>query len=175
MEKADSLERQKYHEWLERFKAYLAINSVIYDIGKSAKYDYADMFKNYNYKTIDKDANKNPDILQDMEVPLGLYSMINSADAVICNGVVEQCENPFKLLGMIDVVLKDSGYLLFGTVLTGYPVYDNDRIRFTAFGIENALKKYEIIDKEIIHREGIKDPTYMFLIVKKERKNVISD
>jgi len=163
----DSLERQKYHEWLEKFKAYLTSGCLIYDIGKSAKYDYADTFKEYNYKTIDKDINKNPDIVADMEILIETYK-IDNADAFICNGVVEQCENPYQLFKVLFELLKPGGYALIGTVLTGFPVYDNDRVRFTVVGIKKVLKKRQLIDSEVIYRAGVTDPTYMYLIVKKE-------
>ena len=167
MDKPDSLERQKYHEWLEKFKVYLTAGCLIYDIGKSAKYDYASWFVDYRYLTIDKDVNKNPDLVREVEDFHNLISLVNP-DAIICNGVVEQCENPFLLFANLFELLQKDGYMLIGTVLTGFPVYDNDRVRFTAGGITNLMKKYgTIIDSEIIYREDIKDPTYMYLIIKK--------
>ena len=167
MDKPDSLERRKYHEWLEKFKNYLTPGCLVYDIGKSDKYDYAQTFQGYHYLTIDKDAKKNPDLVLNIEDANNLI-MLDMPDAVICNGVVEQCENPFRLFDNL-FHLKPGNIILIGTVLTGFPVYDNDRVRFTVMGITNLMKKYGIIlDSEIIYREGIKDPTYMYLIMKKE-------
>jgi hypothetical protein len=164
---SDSLERQKYHEWLEKFKAYLTPGCLVYDIGKSAKYDYVETFKGYKYLTIDKDPDKKPDLVHNIEDANAMI-LIDMPGAIICNGVVEQCENPFRLFDNL-FYLNSGSIVLIGTILTGFPVYDNDRVRFTVMGITNLMKKYGIIlDSEVIYREGIKDPTYMYLIVKKE-------
>jgi hypothetical protein len=167
MEKPDSLERTKYHEWLEKFKNYLTPGCLVYDIGKSARYDYAQTFKEYNYLTIDKDANKKPYLILDIEDVRDLGGL-DVPKAIICNGVVEQCENPFLLFQNLFGLLQPGGFMLIGTVLTGFPVYDNDRVRFTVRGIINLMKKYgDILENEVVYREGIVDPTYMYLIVKK--------
>ena len=162
----DSLERQKYHDWLEKFKAYLAAGNFVYDVGKSAKYDYAQTFRGYKYITIDINSDKKPDLMLNMEDEKSL-AFLTKADAIICNGVVEQCENPYQLFKVLFEILKPGGYALIGTVLTGFPVYDNDRVRFTAMGIRNVLKEHQLIDSEVIYRAGVVDPTYMYLIVRK--------
>lgn len=166
-----SPERIKYHEWQEKLKAYLTAGSLIYDIGKSAIYDYSQTFKDFKYYTIDKSKEKNPDLQLDIEI-IDELGWKDHCDVLLCNGVIEQCENPFKLIQGCWILLKPAGYALFGIILTGFPIYDNDRIRFTVMGIRNALKKFKIIDSEIIYRMGIDAPTYIYLIVKKECKNV---
>ena len=166
MKTADSLERERYHVWLEKFKAYLNPGAVVYDIGKSAKYDYAPMFAEYKYLTIDKDFNKKPDLVRDVEDVDDLIG-INIPEAIICNGVVEQCENPFILFQNLFGLLEPEGIMLVGTVLTGFPVYDNDRFRFTEMGIKNTLKDYKLLESETIYRPEVKDPTYMYLLIQK--------
>ena len=166
MKTADSLERERYHVWLEKFKAYLNPGAVVYDIGKSRKYDYVETFKDFTFRTIDKNPLVQPDLELDLEE---LYSvtLLPLADGILFNGVVEQCENPFILLETLNEMLKGSGVMLVGTVLTGFPVYDNDRFRFTEMGIKNALRDYKLLESETIYRPGVKDPTYMYLLIQK--------
>lgn len=158
---ADSLERKKYHELITKIVPLLDTKSIIYDIGKSHKYNYAPIFRNNEYKSIDNNITKNPDIFLDFENTEEVIKL-PKADLILCNGVVEQCTNPFKIIENCLSLLNDKGYLLFGSVLTGFPVYQNDYFRFTANGLRRMFKN--IVTEEIVYREGITEPTYMYIL-----------
>ena len=158
---ADSLERKKYHEIITKILPLFDINSIIYDVGKSHKYNYSSIFKNSNYKSIDISTGKCPDILLNFEDTEEVLKL-PKADLILCNGVVEQCNNPFEIIKNCLLLLNDRGYLLFGSVLTGFPVYENDYFRFTANGLRRMFKN--IVTEEIIYREGITFPTYMYIL-----------
>lgn len=154
-------ERVKYHEFQERFKKYLKKGCLIYDIGKSDIWDYQKTFKDYDYKTIDKLKEKNPDIVQDMEDTI----FLDQTDAFVLNGVTEQCDDPFKLLHNLYIILDKGGIALFGICSVGYPIGEWDYLRFTPKGVEHLLTDYEILEKEIVYRDNF--PSYMFVIAKK--------
>jgi len=155
-------ERYKFQEFQLKLKNYLVEDNLIYDIGKNNKYDYSPRFKEYIYKTVDRMMSKEPDIFLDLE-----YDTIDlpQADAVICNGVTEQCDNPFKVLESLDKMLKNKGYILFGIASVGYPIYDIDYTRFTPNGVRRLLRDYRILEEEIMYRNEL--PSYILLIVQK--------
>lgn len=155
-------ERARYHEMLDRFKWYIPKGCKVYDIGKSLKHDYAEVFKDYNYKTIDRNKDTNPDIVADMETNVSLPK----CDAVICNGVVEQCDNPFSMFQNVTDLLNRNGVALYGSVCLGYPEYDIDYFRFTVKGIKRALEgKYNILESSLVTRVT---PSYIFIICRKK-------
>lgn len=155
-------ERAKYHEFQDKLKHYIKKGSLIYDIGRSDSHNYNDKFTDYDYKTIDRLERKNPDILLDLEKdPINLPK----ADVIICNGVTEQCDNPFKIRETIGSLLKDDGYVLFGILSIGFEIYGTDYIRFTPNGVERFLRDYKILEKGIVYRNDI--PSYVLAIVKR--------
>lgn len=157
-----SPERHKYHELQSKLKNYLLKDNLIYDIGKNDKYNYSEKFWDCIYKTLDRLESKNPDILLDLE-----YDTIElpQADAILCNGVLEQCDNPFKVIESIDKLIKIGGYVLFGIASIGYPPYETDYVRFTLNGVKRLLINYKILEEEIVYRNDI--PSCVFVIVQK--------
>ena len=168
-----SKERTKYHEAMEDFVLRIPKASIVYDIGKSNTHDYFDVFKDMDFKTIDRDKNKVPDIVLDIEKlnEFNADDYLELADAILCNGVVEQCDNPFKMIEACYSILKSNGIILFGMVLTGFPLYDNDRFRFTAQGAELAIKHtgFTILTKEIVQRDGV--DTYVYVVAQKAKRD----
>ncbi len=179
-----SPEREAYHRWLGTFRSKLKPGSVLYDIGKSHIYDYSQFMKDFTYKTIDCDKSKKPDIFMDMEWfakynALGIdrnmlfleaaMDMV-PAEAVMCNGVIEQCNNPFLLMEGINKLMVEGGLVLMGIISVGFPIYVNDRIRFTPFGARKLMTYFgfRIVDEEIVAPTASKIPTYMYLICRKE-------
>jgi SAM-dependent methyltransferase len=153
--------RIKYHEFQERFKKYLTKGCLIYDIGRSDIHDYKETFKDYKYITIDRLKSKNPDLVEDFEGSV----FLDQADAVILNGVTEQCDNPFKIFHNIHLILKKGGVALFGIISVGCPLYTWDYLRFTPNGVKHLLKDYKILEEEIVYRGDM--PDYIFKIVQK--------
>lgn len=155
-------ERARYHEMLERFKSYIPKGATIYDIGKSTRHNYATVFKDYNYKTIDRNKAIEPDIVADVEKNIDLPL----CDAVLCNGVVEQCDNPFLLFKNVTQLLEPKGVALYGSVSLGYPEYDVDYFRFTVKGLMRVLEKsYSILESTLVTRVT---PSYVFVICQKK-------
>lgn len=164
-QEADSLERRKYHEWITKILPLFSKDSIVYDIGKSHKYDYSKVFNQCKYRSIDNNITKAPDFLIDFE-DINQLSGLEKADLILCNGVVEQCNNPFDIVKNCLKLLNDKGYLLFGSVLTGFPVYNNDYFRFTENGAKRLFKN--IVSYEVVSREGITAPTYIYILCRRD-------
>lgn len=158
-------ERCKFHEILGKFYSYLPNDkdTLIYDVGVSNSHNYKEYFKEYDYRTLDCDKSKNPDILIDLEGRFAIFE----ADAIICMGVTEQCENPYNLIDGVTTALMRGGIALFGIISVGYPVYDNDRVRFTPSGVDHLLKDYEVLERDIFCRSH-DIPSYVFVIGRKK-------
>lgn len=157
-----SPERTRFNELLEELKNELTPGSVIYDIGKSSRWDYTPFFHGFRYKTIDCDAEKNPDMVMDIEQP-GNALRVKAADAIICHGVLEQCNDPIKMIQGALMLLKPGGKALFGLISVGYPIFEFDRIRITPEGAKHYLKGLNITSTQVFYREDIHTPTYIFV------------
>lgn len=156
-------ERAKYHELLEKLKTYLTDKCLIYDIGKSDIWDYRNILCGYIYKTVDKLQSKTPDIMFDLEYD---DILIPQANAILLNGVTEQCDNPFKLMETVDKILKPHGVMLAGICLVGYPIGEWDYFRFTPKGAKYLLRDYRILQEEVLYHNNI--PSYSYFIVQKK-------
>jgi hypothetical protein len=158
--------REKYHFWMEKFKTYIPIGSTLCDIGVAgtSQFNYKACFKDFRYRTLDKDASLNSNVILDLEnLPKDCYEYYNF---LLCNGVTEWCNNPFNLVEGCYNLLKKDGYALFGIILYGYPLlYSEDKTRFTVKGVYNLLKKFTIVEEEILYFNNL--PSYHYLIVKK--------
>lgn len=149
-------------------KDYVTKGDAVIDIGKpNDGWGYRKMFEDVGaiYKTLDRRRDLNPDIWCDVE-EVQLRKEI--ADCIICNGVTEQCNNPFKLVDGIKEILKIGGFGLFGIMATSFPlIQDLDLWRFTPQGIGKLLNKFCLVDFDASqNRRGIS--SYIFVIVKRE-------
>ena len=160
-----SPERKRYHQIMSEFILLLSPKSTVYDIGKSTRFDYAPLFSGHSFKTIDRDPDKRPDIAMDIEMLTS--SSFATADALLCNGVIEQCNDPMQMIRGCNSLLKSGGLILFGFCLLGYPPYDNDRFRFTSQGAIVAVKRngFNIIKIDIVKRNDIE--SYIYVLAKK--------
>jgi hypothetical protein len=163
-------EREGFHRWLDMFRYMIPEDGLIYDVGKSDRFDYSNFLGKFVYKTIDRSNEKSPDFVLDVE-NFGEdmdTDHFDPADAVICNGVMEQCGDPFSLVVGINKLLKKGSLVLMGTMSVGFPIYQTDRTRFTPFGAEQIMvdSGFEVIKSEVIHRGEL--PSYVFLICRKE-------
>lgn len=151
-------------EMLPKLRRLLKGGDTILNIGKSLTWEstYKDFFKDFSYKTCDRNHSVEPDIVLDVEE---VRSWVNQVDSVIAMGVTEQASNPFNLVNGIWHLLKKDGLALFGIVSTGYPIYSTDLTRFTPNGGLNLLKSFNILESHIIGDE--KNPEYLFYIAKK--------
>lgn len=158
-----SPERLRFNELLKELKSELKPGSIVYDLGKSIHWDYRPFFHGFKYKTIDCDGSKGPDYVMDIEVP-GNALRVKSADALIVHGVLEQCNDPVKMIHGALMLLKPGGKALFGLISVGYPLYDNDRIRITPCGVKHYLKDLKITREEPFYRNQNESmPTYIFV------------
>lgn len=123
-----------HRELLPRFISYLQPESVVYEIGKG-EYNYKESIP--NLITLDRDANKHPDLEVDIEQVNDL-----SCGFIMCVGVTEECDNPFELIRGIHRILDVDGIVLFGIALIGNPVYDKDYWRFTERGAYKLIAPY---------------------------------
>lgn len=180
-----SQERIKYHELLEDFVARITLGSsnydpismassggIVYDIGKSEVHDYRGLFKKFSYKTIDRDPWKKPDIGIDIEglTNHNVEDYLDRASALLCNGVIEQCDDPFAMIRACNALLRMDSLALFGMCLLGYPPHSLDRFRFTESGALDAMKKcgFEVITKTIISRQEV--PSYIYILCRKVKE-----
>jgi hypothetical protein len=159
-----SPERKVLNEiMLERFRGYLKEGDVLYDIGKSRTWDYRSFFEKQKFFTVDRNKEISPDLCFNVE---SIYKVEGRlCDAIICNGVVEQCDNPFELLRGLKVLLKKDSYVLFGVILVGYPLYQEfDFFRFTPMGVKKVMKdfNFEILEEQMCYRNDV--PSYIYLI-----------
>ena len=158
-------ERQYLNEvMLPLFKEMLLPDEVVFDIGKSETWDYKKVIP--SIITVDRDRAKKPDILMDVEKDLEGKFICKS---LICNGVTEQCDNPFTLIEGVIRILNNHGLALFGINLLGYPYLPNtnDNFRFTPDGAIKAVSKYfDILIKEILYRDTI--ASYIYIIGRKK-------
>lgn len=149
---------------LPKFRSMLKPGCSILDVGKSQSWNYRDQFKAFDYKTVDINPAAGADIVANMQTP---PNSINSVDALICNGVTEQCDNPFQLLRGIFSVMRPDGIVLLGVISTAYPVYlSQDYFRFTESGLKKVL---EGMNTKIIEWETVKRAdavSYIYAICK---------
>lgn len=164
-----SAERRKYHELLESFSKRVFPNSVVYDIGRSRYHDYKYLFYECDFKTIDCDVTKKPDIFMNIEGinEHNIDEYLPQCHALLCNGVIEQCWDPMELIRSCCALVRSQGLALFGFVLLGYPEHDFDRFRFTKQGAICALKQcgFNIEDSYIVKRDNV--PSYIYVVCKK--------
>lgn len=160
-------ERQRYHQFLNLIKVLMWPGAIVYDIGKSIAHDYVGQFAAQKYKTIDRDPDKTPDIVLNIEGLCCPEEYVDLCHFVLCNGVVEQCDNPYDLLAGVNAILKPGGFALLGIISVGYPIYSMDRVRFTPSGARYLVERYgfKIENEDVVERDGV--PSYVFMICKK--------
>ena len=147
--------REIFHrEIIPRFLTYLKPDSVVYEIGKG-EYDYKGVIP--HLITIDRDKNKYPDLVMDIEQTNNF-----SCKFMMCVGVTEECNNPFELVKGIHRILDEGGIVLFGIALIGNPIYDKDYWRFTERGAYKLITPYfKILELKAVGEK------YLFFIVRK--------
>jgi hypothetical protein len=164
-----SPERHKYHEIMAEFVKLVPKGSIVYDIGRSLVHDYADLFNGCDFSTVDMDADKDPDILMNIEDLYGFCAKERppQANAMLCNGVIEQCNDPMQMLRACHGMLQDKGLILFGFCLLGYPIHDLDRFRFTQSGALFALGRcgFNILKTEVVSRGEAE--SYIYVVAQK--------
>lgn len=157
-----SPERLMFHELaIPRLKTYMRDNDVIYDIGKSMSWDYKTFFTQ-KLLTIDRNPEVKPDVLLDIEND----KIETKCDVVLCNGVMEQCTNPFKLVDGVHYMLNREGVALFGIMSVAYPIFDCDYVRFTPRGIERLLNRFELLADFHCFRGDV--VSYVYVICRKK-------
>ena len=161
-----SVERTMFHLCLEKLKKYLKKGDIVCDIGKSETWDYKDDFTEYKYYTIDRDAGRHPDYVIDAETDK-LFSL-PSPHALIFNGVVEQCDDPIKLIKNISNFMLVGGYVLFGVISVGFPLYERDYLRFTPNGMYRLLERlnFKILEEYFCYRKEVL--SYMYFVAEKK-------
>ncbi len=158
-------EREALERWLGRLALQVPEKGVIFDVGKPCAWEeYKAIFQSRNYRTIDRNPALGADITADVESdPLTIYS--ETADATICSGVTEQCDNPFLLRDGVFRLLKPGGLALWGVLCVGFGMYPGERFAFTPEGVAEYLKGYDWLSHEICYRDGT--PSYFFVLGRK--------
>jgi hypothetical protein len=142
-------------EIIPKFLTYLKPDDVVYEIGKG-EFNYKDVVP--NLVTLDKDANKRPDL----EVDIEIYHDELKCNACMCVGVTEECSNPFDLIQGVYRLLEYNGIVLFGIALIGNPVYDKDYWRFTINGARKLISEFKSLEEKIVYIGNT--PAYLFSI-----------
>lgn len=94
-----------------------------------------------DYRTVDRDESLDPDIVLNLESEF----LNDAADAIIVNGVFEQCNDPWALLRSVWLSLKSGGKLLVGLPSIGMEPYgEKDKWRVTRAGAREYMKHYKV-------------------------------
>lgn len=143
----------------EKIAEIAKTSPVVLDVGGGRKFhkgmgEYAELFANHDYKTLDNVSDYHPDILGDIkDIPLA----DNSVDAIICRAVLEHVDDPFKAVAEMYRVLKPGGRCLVSLPFL-YPYhaekgYYGDFYRYTADGVRYMFRNFSRI--EIINIRGL--------------------
>ena len=154
----------------EKIKEIAKNSQVILDVGGGRKFgkgmgEYAPLFKNHDYKTLDNVSEYQPDILGDIKaIPLA----DNSVDAVICRAVLEHIDDPFKAVAEMHRVLKTGGRCLVSLPFL-YPYhaekgYYGDFYRYTADGVKYMFHNFS--QMEMIKIRGLVETMVNLLPIK---------
>jgi hypothetical protein len=149
---------------LREFAATLPERAVVYDIGKSRSHDYRETFQRQTYLTVDRDSRKRPGILLNLETA---STKCTPCDALLCNGVLETCDDPCALLSGCRRLLALNGVALFGIMSAGYPVGTrSDYWRLTPAGALRLLDRtgFTELRADPILRFGI--PSYLYVFAR---------
>ncbi len=164
-----SQERIQYHELMQEFIALVPNKAIVYDIGKSIYHDYKGKFKGRHFQVIDMDPDKAPDVVLNIEGlnEANIDQYIEKADALLCNGVIEQCNDPMQMIRSCSAILKMDGLVLFGFCSVGYPIHDLDRFRFTEQGSRFAIKRcgFTILKTVTVCRQELE--SYVYVMARK--------
>jgi len=133
----------------------IAKEKIIFDIGGASRFQkglasYEKYFADCDYKTIDIDESCNPDIVADAH---NLPMANESADAVICNSVLEHTYNPSKVVDEIYRILKPGGKcFIYVPFLHAYhggkKHYEKDYWRFSRDGIQYLLRSFNAVEMQ---------------------------
>ena len=117
-----SHERLTYHVQLKRFAERLPDGGLVLDIGHYLKQSYQTFFPKQQFATIDRNPTVGATHVVDVEAIRGNIHGVPFADGLLCNGVTEQCDNPYDLVRGCYHLLKPGGLALFGIMGPGYPL-----------------------------------------------------
>lgn len=148
------LHKKRENFFEEKIKE-VAKEKIIFDIGGASRFQkalaiYEEYFADCDYKTIDIDESRNPDIIADAHnLPLA----DKSADAVICNSVLEHVPDPLKVVDEIYRILKPGGKCLIHVPFLhayhgGKEYHEKDYWRFSRDGIQYLLRRFDTIEMQ---------------------------
>jgi len=152
----------KWENFFDEKIKEIAKGKTVFDIGGGSRFQkelkaYKKYFSGCDYKTIDIDAEANPDIIADAHsIPIA----DNSADGVICKAVLEHVKNPMQVTEEIYRILKSNGKC-FVYVPFLYPYHGHDYWRFTEDGVRYLFRKFNKI--EICPVRGFLETMAIFL------------
>lgn len=143
----------RWEKFFEEKIREIAREKHILDIGGGFKQQkelgkYKELFKNCDYKVLDKNKDFKPDFVGDVQD----LSFINdgSVDAVICKAVLEHVENPIKATEEIYRVLRPGGKcLVYVPFLYSYHAHlgvYKDYYRYTLDGLKLLLRKFSAFE-----------------------------
>ena len=158
-----TVERERYHQILLKFRERLAVEAKVMDVGKHRVHNYREFFPHQHYMTIDRDPKAGADHLGDVERINRDFMPDALSDAILVNGVTEVCSNPFALARGAFHLLKPGGLILLGSMSVAYPLMDdNDFTRFTPKGARQLLEGagFVVESQEIVERDGVPSYTY---------------
>lgn len=159
-------EREFYHKTaLKKFIEIVKDSDLVYDIGKHGQFSYSEFLPGLHVRTIDRDASTHPGLFMDVEKLKEPCPRL--APAVLCNGVLEQCDNPFALVQGIKNLVMVGGHVLFGVMSVGYPIIEIDYVRFTPNGFRRLLERegFDLVEFDEVKRGGV--PSYIYAIAKR--------
>jgi SAM-dependent methyltransferase len=105
--------KMKYKQFVDEKVGLMSKAELIIDIGGGSPFqkwlqEYRPLFAGTTYKTMDYDADTNPDIVGDIH---NLPFKDTSIDAIICAHVLEHVRDPIRAVAEMYRVLKPKGML----------------------------------------------------------------
>lgn len=161
------MEKKKYKKFIDEKIAEIAKRKIVLDVGGGERFtkwlfEYRELFKNCDYKTMDYDNTTGADVVGDIhEIPL----VNESIDAIICSSVLEHVESPTLAMKEMHRILKKGG-VLFVHVPSIYPYHAReghyaDYWRFFDDTLRILFRDFANI--EIVKRGGYFKAMFFFL------------
>ena len=143
-------------------------NLCILDIAPQDHFINKEIFKNFNYKSLDVDKKSKSDFKADITVNNKKIIKNNTFDIILCTEVLEHTLNPFGAVKEIHRILKHKGVLHVTTPLN-FRIHGPlpDCWRFTEHGLRYLFKDFKILKIKSFNSNRFLFPIQYYSILSK--------